>query len=288
MRFLPYILTFLTISCGQLGFKASKSPDTNNVLETTTDSTKVKSSFEKQKEIDDRNRIDSIRQNKVMKAAMTIAKQNISKDYYENSYESFPDDSSYAVTTELILGNLFAKDKKHLLIRRIVPWCTFLDLYLIKNDSLLSVISREQCVMTYIGDTIFDANGDNLKDFVVHWYPSSGCCIANTYNVYLYNSYTGTFSKDFEFINPTFSPNEKIIRGVGYGHPGEVGLYKYKWRGMQIDTLEFIYPNAGKQGTYIKTKKQAYKPSEKEGIKLSSIPKEYQSIESYDWFISEE
>jgi len=288
MRFIPYILTFLTISCGLLDFKASESPDKNKVLETTTNSINEKSPYEKQKDIDERNRIDSIRLSKVMNAAMTIAKQNMLKDYYKNSYESFPDDSSYAVTTELLLGHLFEKDKKHLLIRRIVPWSTFLDLYLINNDSLISVVSREQGEMTYVRDTVFDANGDKQKDFIVHWYPSSGCCRRNIYNVYLYESNEGTFSTDYEFINPTFSPSEKIIRGVGYGHPGEVGLYKYKWKGNLIDTLEFIYPNADKKGTYIKTKKQTYRPSETEGLKLSSVPKEYQSIESYDWFISEE
>jgi len=278
----------LTTSCGQLDFKASKSSDTNNVIETTTDSTKEKSSTEKQKEIDDSNRIDSIRQSKVMKVAMTIAKQNISKDYYKISYESFPDDSSYAVTTEIILGHLFSKDKKHLLIRRRVPWGSFLDLFLIKDDSLIPEVNREQDCMTYISDTIFDANGDKQKDFLVHWYPSSGCCRRNIYNVYLYDSSTGTFSKDFEFMNPTFSPKEKIIRGVAYGHPGEVELYKYKWNGMQIDTIEFIHPNVNKKGTYIKTKKRSYRPLETEGIKLNTVPREYHSIESYDWFISEE
>ena len=34
-----------------------------------------------------------------------------------------------------------------------------------------------------------------------------------------------TFSKNFEFINPTFSPKEKIIRGICYGHPGETEMY---------------------------------------------------------------
>jgi hypothetical protein len=288
MRFLLYIITFLTICCGQLDFKAIISPDKNNILYTTANSTKEKSHYGRQKEASEINCLDSIRQSKIMKTALTIAKQNRSKDYYKYSFESSPDDSSYVETTELILGNLFSNDKKHLLIRRLAPWCTFLDLFLIKNDSLISVVNREQGGMTYVSDTIFDANGDKQKDFIVHWYPSSGCCRRNIYNVYLYDSNYGTFSTDYEFINPTFSPNEKIIRGIGYGHPGEVELYKYKWKGIQVDTLEFIYPNADKKGTYIKTMKQTNRPSETEGIILNSIPKEYQSIESYDWFISEE
>ncbi len=48
------------------------------------------------------------------------------------------------------------------------------------------------------------------------------------------------FSKNFEFINPTFSPKEKIIRGICYGHPSKTEMYKYKWNGETIDTLEYI------------------------------------------------
>ena len=78
---------------------------------------------------------------------------------------------------------------------------------------------------------------------------------------------------------------EKIIRGLGYGHPGEVGLYKYKWNGLKVDTIEFIYPDVSTKGQFIKTKKRIYRPTDKEGIVLKHVPKEYQDIESFEWFV---
>ena len=223
-----------------------------------------------------------------MTKAFAIVKENLSKDNFKYSFETPADDSSQAVTTELILGHLFTKEKKHLLIRRLFPWGALLDMYLIRNDSLISLFSREQGSMTYVADTIFDANGDGFKDFVVNWEPSSGCCRRDTYSVYLFLPHKETFSSDYTFINPTFSQKEKIIRGVEYGHPGEAGLYKFKWNGLKVDTIEFIYPDVNHKGFYIKTKKPAYRPTEKQGVQLKKVPKEYLTIVSFDWFISEE
>jgi hypothetical protein len=138
--------------------------------------------------------------------------------------------------------------------------------------------------MTYIRDTIFDANGDEHDDFLVHWYPSSGCCRRNVYSIYLNQPDNGNFTQDYEFINPTFSANDRIVRGVEYGHQREVGLYKYQWNGLQVDTIEFIYPDVVNKGQFIKTKKRAFRPTEREGVVLKSVPREYLKIESYEWF----
>ena len=102
--------------------------------------------------------------------------------------------------------------------------------------------------------------------------------------MYLNQPHKGNFAGDYEFINPTFAAKEKLIRGVEYGQPGEAGLYKYKWNGLQVDTIEFIYPDVHTKGRYIRTKRSAYRPTEKEGIVLKAVPKEYLEIEAYDWF----
>jgi len=80
--------------------------------------------------------------------------------------------------------------------------------------------------MEYINDTIRDINGDGFNDFVVNWYGSNGCCLKAFSNVYLLRPDKKIFSNNLEFINPTFSPTEKIIRGVCYGYPGETEMYK--------------------------------------------------------------
>ena len=136
---------------------------------------------------------------------------------------------------------------------------------------------------------IQNINRDLLKDFVVNWYGNTGCCLNAFSNVYLLRNDQKTFSKNFEFINPTFSPKEKIIRGVCYGHPGETEMYKYKWNGETIDTLEYISYEKNEQGEktgkVIVTTSQPYGSNLKVLKRLNSVPNEYKRIGGYDWFM---
>ena len=279
------MLVILTIifGCGQNANKDVNSIKQNDSIPKTTSKNNI-SKEERQKQIEEENRIDSLRLEIALNDALKVAQTEFKTDNFKKEYEIQPDDSSYIIKIEVLIGKLFKGNQKYFLLRRQVPWATYLDLYKVKDDKTEKIIEREQGGMTYIRDTIFDVNGDGHKDFLVHWYPSSGCCRRNIYNVYINQPEKGNFTQDYEFINPTFSAKEKIIRGIEYGHPGEVGLYKYKWEGLQVDTIEFIYPNANKKGQFIKTKKGAYKPTEKEGVVLKAVPKEYQKIESYEWF----
>ncbi|MEJ1238435.1 hypothetical protein WBG78_09910 [Chryseolinea sp. T2] len=238
----------------------------------------------KQREVKREESIDSIRLDFALNDAFRIAQAELSSDHFTKQYELLPDDSSFTIGIEISISKLFQDHEKYLLLRRHVPWATYLGLYKLSEGKVEKCIEREQGGMTYLNDTIFDANGDGRKDFLVHWYPSSGCCRRDVYNVYLNQPDNGGFTKDYEFINPTFSPKERIIRGVQYGHPGEVGLYKYRWNGLQVDTLEFIYPDALVKGQFIKTRKPSYRPTGKDGVLLKAVPKEYHSIESYEWF----
>lgn len=241
----------------------------------------------RRKEFEEQERLDSLRLLKVLNRVLQYAEWNKNKGSFQHEFEMMPDDTSFSVTTQLVFGNLFENNKKHLLVRRKVPWGAVCDIYLLQNDKFKSVVKRVQDGMTYIDDTTRDVNGDKYNDFLVHWYPSAGCCLADIYNVYLYQPQTGGFTNDYEFINPTFFPEEKIIRGLDYGHPGEAGLYKYKWNKLQVDTIEFVYPYFNQKGKFIKTKKPEYRPTEKEGIVLKSLPNEYKRMDSMavSWFL---
>lgn len=273
----------IIFGCGQTANQDGNSISKSDSIPKTTSKNEL-TKEERQKQIEEDNRMDSLRLDIALKDALKVAKADFKTDNFKKEYEIQPDDSSYIIKIEIVIGRLFKDNQKYFLLRRHVPWATYLDLYKVQDDKAEKLIEREQGGMTYIRDTIFDANGDGYKDFLVHWYPSSGCCRRDVYNVYLNQPDKGNFTNDYEFINPTFSANEKIIRGVEYGHPGEVGLYKYKWNGLQVDTIEFIYPDANNKGQFIKTKKGAYRPTEKEGVILKTVPKEYQKIESYEWF----
>ncbi len=282
------LLTFVFLtafsSCGENGLSGfSVNRTKEGISSTSTDKTSGKA---RQERIAEDNLADSVRLNKLLQQALLIAKENVQSNHFTKEYEITPDDSSQNFTIDIIMGHLFLVSERHLLIRRINSSAAYLDLYLIKSNKFKLVISREQDGMSYVGDTIRDVNGDGLKDFLVHWYPSSGCCRRNVYNVYLYQAEKGTFTNDYEFINPTFSPKERIIRGVNYGHPGEVPMYKYRWNGFQVDTIEYIYPDPSDtiNRRYFKTKKEMYSSESVTKTPLKAIPKEYYKIESYDCF----
>jgi hypothetical protein len=278
-----FSILVILASCGEASNQDGKAHVQNDSLRKTTTNIEL-TMDERRKHIEEENRIDSIRFDIALKDALKIAIPAFKSNSFKRQYEIQPDDSSYAINIEILIGRFFNDNQRYFLLRRKVPWTTFINLYRVIDDKTEKVIEREQGGMTYIRDTIFDVNGDGHKDFLVHWYPSSGCCRRNVYNVYLNQPNKGIFTQDYEFINPTFSAREKVIRGVGYGHSGEVGLYKYKWHGLQVDTIEFIYPVPSTKGQFIKIKKGRDMLNEKEGIVLKAIPKEYHNIESYEWF----
>lgn len=248
--------------------------------------TRAVSKVERKKEkFEEQQHADSINLLKILGRALSYAGRNKLKDSFHHKVETLTDDGSYKMTAQLVYGHLFAKDRKHLIVRRNVPWEVICNVFLLEDGHFKNVCNREQLGMTYIDDMVRDVNGDGFKDFSVHWYPESGCCARNVYNVFLYNPQSGSFTQGDEFINPTFFPQEKIIRGVEYGHPGEVGLYKYRWNGIRVDTVEFIYPYMNLKGKFIKTRTRHYKPKKSDGVVLKALPKEYRRIENIQWFL---
>ncbi|MEN9339599.1 MAG: hypothetical protein RIQ62_911 [Bacteroidota bacterium] len=289
MKTILHILTLVIftklVSCGQPSEKKENTVVTSDTLQTPLDK-KEQERLEKRRKIEEQDYADSLRLDKVLQDALKIANQNISKDRFIEKYEVSPD--SIPVSVEINLDYHFTKSNPHLIIRRNEPTAIYIDIYSKGDRKFEKVISHEQWTLTYVSDTIKDINGDGLNDFVVNWYGSSGCCLKAFSNVYILRQDKKAFSENFEFINPTFSPKEKIIRGVCYGHPGETEMYKYKWNGEQIDTLEYVSYEKDDKG--VKTGKILISTDRPYGDKfktlnvLNSIPTEYKKIEGFDWF----
>ena len=130
---------------------------------------------------------------------------------------------------------------------------TLVRLYRIDHNAIQEKLSKYFSWMTIPSDTIFDANGDKVKDFALRFYPSSGCCRRDIYYLYLSPEKKEGQLSYIELINPTFYPKEHLIRGIGYGQPGHVELYKYRWHGEELDTLEYILPDVATKGkTFLK------------------------------------
>ena len=277
------ILAIFTVflSCRQKGVSVI----TGTTLQTIDDK-KEQERLEKGREVEKQDYTDSLRIDNILQDALKIAYQNISKNKFIKEYKVLPD--SIPITVEINLDYHFTRSSPHLIIKRNEPSVIYIDIFS-KNDSKFEkVISHEQWALTYVNDTIRDINGDGLNDFIVNWYGSSGCCLKAFSNVYLLRQDKKAFSMNFEFINPTFSPKEKIIRGICYGNPSETEMYKYKWKGEKIDTLEYVSYETNDQG--IKTGRilissdRRFNKEFKTLKALNSVPKEYRKIEGYDWF----
>ncbi len=202
-----------------------------------------------------------------------------------NEFELPESDSTVRSIIRLAYGNLFASSAKHLMVRQILPSGVYWNVFTYTNRQFIPLLSHKEWLIGFVGDTIEDVNGDSAKDFLVQTYPSAGCCLRNIFSVYLYQSGQNVFSGPYEFINPTFSAKEKIVRGIGYGHPGDVELYKYKWSGLHVDTVEFIYHNIDDtlHNSFYRTDRRIFEENViKRGIK--EVPAEYRRITDFDWF----
>ncbi len=285
LHILTFVILTTLVSCGQTNIRKNISVVTAETKQTIIDK-KEQERLEKRRKIEDQDNADSIRLEKILKDALKIANQNFVKNKFNKKYDVLTD--SIPVSVEINLDYYFTKVSPHLIIRRNDPSAIYIDIYSKSKNKFKKVVSHEQWAMTYVNDTIRDINGDGFNDFVVNWYGANGCCLKGFSNVYLLRQDKKSFSENFEFINPTFSPKEKIVRGICYGHPGETELYKYKWNGEQIDTLEYVSyekDNKGaKTGKILKTTDKPFGDQFKVLKVLNSVPKEYIKIEGYDWF----
>jgi hypothetical protein len=192
--------------------------------------------------------------------------------------------------TSLSYGHLFDPARTHLYVKSTTDNFRFEVLeqvYLFDKHDFRLMASDTIPMSNFVGDSIGDVNGDKLKDYMLITYASSGCCLRNDYTVYRYDPRTGGFGDTYNFINPDFFPDEKIIRGVKYGHPGEVPLYKLRWNDTIVTPVEYIYRDPENPKQFIRTKVESYPPDRKNGEILKKVPAEYLPIEGYDWFMLE-
>jgi hypothetical protein len=275
----------LFISCGRSN---SDKGVVNNYQDTAKKFVEKKEVVGNGKRFEEQNEIGSVNDDEALSQALKIAEQHQAKKRFKQSYVAATDDGSYQVNVDMDCNFFFTRQFPHLIIRRSTPSSIYIDIFAWNDNKFRKVLWHEQGTLDYTGNTIRDINGDGLKDFVVDWYGSTGCCLKAFSNVYLLRSDAKSFSNSFEFINPTFSPKEQIVRGVCYGHPGETAMYKYKWSKEAVDTVEYIYYEKNEKG--VKTRKLIvsnnfpYSPNHKILRRLKDIPAEYKKIEGYDWF----
>lgn len=243
---------------------------------------------EKRRLMEIENRRDSIFLVSVLNDAIARSKKyNGEKDFSEGF--EVTSDSIFNVDVKIDYRNHFDSKMKHLIIRRYSPGSVQFDILLKEGNKFKSILSHEQWALTYTGDTIQDINGDGIKDFVVNWYAAAGCCLKANSDVFILRSDFKSFSDITNFLNPTFSPKERVIRGICYGHPGETEMYKFKWNGEKIDTVEYVSFELDKEGKktgkIVISNQYPYHDNFKVIRTLNKAPVEYRNIDGYDWFL---
>lgn len=227
-------------------------------------------------------RNDSLLHGITLNRAVAIAKENIRQSNFRFDFQTMPDTMPGA-NTNVRIGHFFSKKSRHVIVRSEGDFI-HINIFLINGDSFQPVLYHSEWSMSHQNDTVQDINGDRYDDFVVNGYYVNGCCLRNFSNVYLFQAGPDTFTDSYNFINPTFSPSEHIIRGVEYGHRGETGIYKYKWNGLKPDTIEQIWHDEENPGLFKHWNKYASTLSR---ITLNEVPEEYRDIHGYDWFTGE-
>ncbi|QHI37657.1 hypothetical protein IMCC3317_30380 [Kordia antarctica] len=290
MRVIYMLLCFLLLLCYACANKNGDKTEKSIVIQEETKPflTKEQQVLKNSQQLEEQKNAYSMRMYNILNRAILKANPHLKKERYETHYEEF-EDSLSTVTIRISIGHLFSEKERHLLIARSDMGEIYHNIYVIKKNDIETVLENKHWKITYISDTIQDINGDNLKDFVINGYGSSGCCLKAFSEVFILKKDNRSFSDRYHFINPTFSPKEHLIKGICYGHLGETEMYKYKWNEEAIDTIEFISFQKNKlgekTGNIIRSNKRFWIEKGKKDIIVTKIPKEYREIYGFDWFM---
>lgn len=123
MNILTFVILTIIFGCGKTANQDANSFANNDSIPKTiskNDLTKEK------RQIEEDDRIDSLRLDIALKDAFKIAQTEFKTDNFKKEYEIQPDDSSFIIKIEILVGNLFKDNQKYFLLRRHVPWATYL------------------------------------------------------------------------------------------------------------------------------------------------------------------
>jgi len=233
---------------------------------------------------------DSLQPDPVLADALKIAYKHIGRNTFYKRYKVTPEGDT-EITVTISIGHPFTKESVHLIIRRESVVDVSVDIYAKSGGKFKPVAAHGEGKLTYMNDTIRDINGDGMKDFVVSWYGASGCCLKAFSEVYVLRADKMAFTEGMQFTNPTFSPDEKVVRGVCYGYAGMTDLYKYKWNGAATEEVEYVSyerdSEGERTGKILVTEQRNDAGDAKMIRRIDAVPVEYTNIYGYDWFTGE-
>ncbi|KAB1065278.1 hypothetical protein [Salibacter halophilus] len=193
----------------------------------------------------------------------------------KNQKETVENDS-----LRFLSGHVFSKSINHKYIRLSNRSGTYIHVYSEQDQYTEPIFTARLHWMNFMKDSIFDINGDKIRDLAIHWYPSSGCCLADIYYCCIYDENTDHFSEKLEILNPTFYPDQFQTFSMTYGHPGETKFYEFKWTNNTLDTLKSYEWNDRSHNHIILTNFKTGTHTD-----LKNIPKNLPELYGFDWFM---
>ena len=155
----------LSLSCGQATQHSPELVIQNDTIKPSVDR-KENERMIRFKENEEQEKLDSVKDSKVLAEALGIAEQHASQSQFQRSYVSAIQDSFYWAEVDIKAGFYFSDKFQHLIVRRSRPGIVYIDVFSSNGNQYQKVVSDKQSTMEYMGDTIRDINGDGLKDFV--------------------------------------------------------------------------------------------------------------------------
>lgn len=221
---------------------------------------------------------DSVKLKIGLEKALELVSKHRNQPRFEMNFDSNFQDHSFLKLT-INYGYYFSNKVKHLILMRIVGTGTLhenrLDFYRENAENELQPLLSDTAHGAFNGDTLIDVNLDGRKDYLTYWWNYSGCCPRDRCMVYLQKE-NGEITSKFEFMNPSFDEKKGLVRGFGYGHPEDIGLYKERWNGYQLVPVEYIYRDENNPKILLREDGISSKVTQ-----LKTLPKEYLE---FDWF----
>jgi hypothetical protein len=221
---------------------------------------------------------DSVKLKIGLEKALDLVSKHRHQPRFKMNFDTTFQDHSF-LGTNINYGYSFSKKFKHLILLNSVGYTglyeTDLRFYRETADGEMQLLLSDNGDGAFMGDTLMDVNLDGRKDFLTHWTSFSGCCPRDKYFVYLQKE-NGEITSRFEFMNPVFDEKKGQVRGFSYGRPEYLRLYKKRWKGYQLEPVEYIYRDENNPKILLR----------EDGInskitQLKTLPKEYLE---FDWF----
>lgn len=271
MKLTPYLILLIGLFC----FGCTEAPEKNlNVLrEGQKRVEKLETHQDTVIEVP-----DSVKLKIGLEKALDLVSKHRHQPRFEMNFDTTFQDHSF-LSTNINYGHSFSKKFKHLILMSSVGYPglyeTDLRFYGETPGGELQLLLTDSGDGAFMGDTLMDVNMDGRKDYLTQWYAFSGCCPRDKYFVYLQKE-NGEITSRFEFMNPVFDEKKGQIRGFSYGHPEDISLYKKRWNGYQLETVEYIYRDENNPKILLREDGKSSKVTQ-----LKTLPKEYLE---FDWF----